>query len=333
MERRAEYAAAAQLLKGAKRVLISGHSSPDGDSLGSMIALARMLTAAGIEAVATADPNAIGRLAFVEGAELLLPPRRLKRRRFDLFVAVDCSDFSRMPAEVAVAAAGLPRLCFDHHETNDGTFAPVTILDRTASSTGEMIWRFAKWMEWPLDRVTAEALWVALVTDTGRFAHDCTHPSTLLAAADLLKRGVRTSLINDMIFGEFSRKAIELKRIAWRSLHIWKNRKVAEVSLSIADFRAVRGKKSDAEDTVEIPRSVAKNKIALFFYQIPDRTGETRCSIRTRAPYKAVELAKRFGGGGHEKAAACTFKCSLSAAKRTMRRAVKEYLAEGAEGK
>ena len=321
------YAAAKKLLEGKKRILISGHLSPDGDSLGSMIALARLLTGAGYEAFATADLNALGKPGFLEGVSDLIPIRKLKRqKKFDLFIAVDCASFERMPPEVRPVAEKLPKICIDHHVTNDGAFADVSVVDSDASSTGELVWRFAKWNEWKLDRPIAEALWVALITDSGRFAYDSTQPGTLRAAGDLLKHGVRTSLINDIIYGTFSRKAIELKRIAWRSLHIWKNRKVAEVTLTRDDFRAVRGTKADAEDIIEIPRSVVRNEIALFFYQIPDRTKETRCSIRTRGEWDATVLAGKFGGGGHVKAAGCTIKGSIGSAKRQMRAAVKELL-------
>ena len=326
-EMREAYGAAKALIGRARRILISGHLSPDGDSLGSMIALARLLRQAGHDAVATADVNAIGRLGFLKGAGELLPVRRLRRQRqFDLLVAVDCGSFDRMPPEVRPVAERLPKLCIDHHVTNDGSFADVSIIDPAASSAGELVWRFAKWNEWKLDSVTAEALWVAIVTDSGRFAYDSTSPRTLRAAGDLLKHGVRTAFINDVIYGTFSRKAIELKRIAWRCLRIWKNRRVAEVTLTRDDFRAVRGKKADAEDVIEIPRQVARNEIALFFYQIPDRTKETRCSIRTRGDWDATAIAAKFGGGGHRQAAGCTIKASMSAAKRQMRAAVKELL-------
>ncbi len=331
MESRESYAAAKGLVSGAKRILVSGHLSPDGDSLGSMIAMVRLLRAAGKEAYATADINALGKPGFLDGVKDLVPVRKLKafRRRtgaFDLFIAVDCSSFARMPPEVEPVAKGLKCICIDHHVTNDGTFGDAQIVDPSASSAGEVVWRFAKWMEWKLDRASAEALWVAMITDSGRFAYDSTSPRTLRAAGDLLKHGVRTAFINDVIYGTFSRKAIELKRIAWRSLHIWKNRKVAEVSLSRDDFRAVRGTKADAEDIIEIPRSVARNEIALFFYQIPDRTKETRCSIRTRGDWDATVLAGKFGGGGHIRAAGCTIKGSMGTAKRQMRAAVKELL-------
>ena len=321
------FAAAAKLIEHAGRVLISGHLSPDGDSLGSMLALAKLLHNAGIEAYAAADLNALGKPGFLAGCDKLIPVRKLRRqKKFDLFIAVDNSAFDRMPPEVKPVAEKLPRICIDHHVTNNADFAEVSIVDPEASSAGELVWRFAKWMEWKLDRDIAEALWVALITDTGRFAYDSTRIGTLRAAGDLVKCGVRTALINDIIYGTFSRKSIELKRIAWRSLHVWKNRKVAEVTLTRDDFRAVRGTKADAEDIIEIPRSVAKNEIALFFYQIPDRTKETRCSIRTRGDWDATELAGKFSGGGHRKAAGCTIKKPLATAKRLMRAAVREML-------
>lgn len=324
IERRTAYESAKSLIDNAKSILISGHLSPDGDSLGSMIALSRMLCSAGKNAVATADIRALGKPGFLKGAENLIPLRKLKKRKFDLFIYVDASSPDRLPPEVRPFAEKLTTLTIDHHATSDPS--GVAILDPNASSAGELVWQFAKWMEWPIDSTVAEALWVALITDTGRFAYDSVSPGTLRTATDLLKRGVRTALINDILYNSFSMKAMELKRRAWRSLHIWKNRKVAEVTLSRDDFREVRGSKAEAEDIIEIPRSVAGNQIALFFYQIPDRTKEIRVSIRTRSTYDATELAKYFGGGGHIKAAGCTVKGSMASAKRQVRRAVKEIL-------
>ena len=316
---------ARERIEKSRRILVSGHLSPDGDSLGCMIALAHLLSNAGYQAVATADLNALGKPGFLDGVELILPLKKLKRQKFDLFIAVDCGSLERLPPEARPLAERLPLVCIDHHVTNTA-FGDVSIVDSSVSSAAELVWRFAKWMEWKMDRVAAEALWVGMITDSGRFAYDSTSPATMRAAGDLLKCGVRTALINDIIYGTFSRKAIGLKRIAWRSLHIWKNRKVAEVSISRDDFRSVRGTKADVEDVIEIPRSVARNEIALFFYQIPDRTKETRCSIRTRGDWDATVLAGRFGGGGHRKAAGCTIAAPLNKAKRLMRAAVKEYL-------
>ena len=329
-EQREKFNAAKQMFAKSERILISGHLSPDGDSLGSMIALARMLTAAGKQAWATADQKSLGKPGFLEGAKDLIPLRKLKRRKFDLFVYVDAAKPDRLPPEVRPFAEKLPTVIFDHHATSEES-GEASIIDPEASSTGELIWRFAKWMEWPFDRSIAEALWVAIVTDTGRFAYDNTRPGTLRAATDLVKYGVRTADINDILYCAFPMKAMALKRRAWRSLHIWQNRKVAEVTLMRDDFREVRGTKAEAEDVIEIPRQVARNEIALFFYQIPDRTHETRVSIRTRGQWDATLLAGLFGGGGHRRAAGCTIKGGMAVAKRQMRKAVRDML-NGAKG-
>ena len=325
--KRASYETVRKAIEGASRILISGHISPDGDSLGSMIALARLLNQAGYQAYASADVNALGKLRILEGVEEMIPLRKLKNKKFDLFIAVDCGALSRLPPEIRPYAEKLPKVCIDHHITNDGSFGDAKILDFSASSASELVWRFAKWMEWKLDRASAEALWVGMITDSGRFAYDSTSLETLRAAGDLMKYGVRTAYFNDLIYCSFSRKSIELKRIAWRSLHIWKNRKVAEVTLTRDDFRSVRGTKADAEDIIEIPRMVAGNEIAVFFYQIPDRTKEVRCSIRTRGNLDATVLAGKFGGGGHRKAAGCTITGTMNSVKRRVRAAIKELLA------
>ena len=100
-ESRESYKAAKALIEKSKRILVSGHLSPDGDSLGSMVAMVRFLRQAGHEAFATADVNALGKPGFLEGAEDIIPVRRLRRqRKFDLLIAVDCGSFERMPPEV-----------------------------------------------------------------------------------------------------------------------------------------------------------------------------------------------------------------------------------------
>ncbi len=325
------YEVAKRVITGAKRILISGHISPDGDSLGCMIALTKLLRLEGHDAYAAADLKSIGKLSFLDGVKDIITLRALKksRQKFDLFIAVDCNALNRIPAEVQAIIKDVPKLCFDHHVTNAGNFADVMIVNPAASSTGEIIWRFAKWNNWRLNHEIAEALWVALTTDSGRFAYESTSTDTLLAASDLLKYEVRTALINDIIYAAFSRKAIALKRRAWQNLRIWKNRKIAEVWLSREDFRNVKGTKSDAEDIIEIPRQVSGNEIAIFYYEIPDRTKETRCSIRTRGKWDATKIASAFGGGGHIRAAGCTINAPIRKARGMVRAVIKEMLKNG----
>ncbi len=315
-----------EAISAAKNILVTGHVRPDGDSIGCMIALAHLLNRAGFKAVATADNKTLGGPTFLKGTENLVCPDDIVKRRFDLIVTTDCGSFERLPEPVQTAASKkIPLINIDHHRTNT-LFGDLNWIDMRASSTGEMIWQLAQKAGWPLDRVAAEALWVAIITDTGRFAYEQTTPTTMRCGADLLRHGVRTAFINDKLYCSFSRTSVELKCRAYRTLTISENNEIATVTLTGRDFEETGGTKADVEDVIEIPRSLVGNRIALFFYGNEEDKGETRVSVRTRPPLDATWLASRFGGGGHARAAGFTLQEPLSKAKRTVNNIVAEWL-------
>lgn len=308
----------------ASSVLITGHIRPDGDSLGCMIALAHLLNRAGIKAVATAERKGLGGPGFLAGVEKLIAPEAAAKRRTDLIISVDCGSLERLPEPIQPLVGKVPVINIDHHRTNT-LFGNLNWIECRVSSTGEMIWRLARKAGWQLDAVAAEALWVAVITDTGRFAYDQTTSATLRCGADLLRYGVRTAFINDKLYCSFSRTNVELKRRAFRTLSVSESNAVASVTLTGQDFEETDGTKADAEDVIEIPRSLIGNNVAIFFYGSEDND-ETRVSIRTRAPLDATELARQFGGGGHARAAGCTIHEPLSQAKKTFKKAVSDWL-------
>ena len=315
----------------ARSVLISGHEHTDGDSLGSMIALAHLLDRRGVKAVAAGDRNALGSPGFLRGAERLVPPETAARGRCDLLVTLDCGALDRLPVPLQKLARTRPVVNIDHHVTNT-RFGTLNWVDAKASSTGELVWRLARKAKWPLDDIAAEALWVSIITDTGRFAYDSTKPATLRCAADLLRHGVRTAFINDKIYASFSATNVELKRRAYKTLTILHGGEIAAVWLTKKDFGETRGTKADAEDVIDIPRNLAGNRVALFFYESGDGASETRVSIRTREPLDATALAKRFGGGGHARAAGCTVNAPLAQSRKIVLKAVKEWLGGDSAG-
>ncbi len=306
----------AGLLKNAQSIMVNGHIRPDGDSLGSTIALVLALRKLGKKIYGVvSDKNQLGAPAFLHGVSELLTPRQAARKNFDLFVCLDCADKQRVPEEIfkIVEKRGGYDLCIDHHETNTN-FAKVNWVRPTASSTGEIIWKMLKDEKIELDHDIAEALWVAVITDSGRFQYDLTSPQTLKCGADLLRFKINTAAINDRIYCATSEKALELKKRAYNSLKIIGD--VAHVSLSDEDFRQTGGNKSDVEDAVNIPRSIIGNRIALFFYGPNEKNSEseTKVSIRTRDGLNASELATLYGGGGHRSAAGCNISLPLNEA-------------------
>ena len=155
-----------------------------------------------------------------------------------------------------------------------------------------------------------------------------TTPNTMLCGADLLRHGVRTSFINDKLYASFSRTNMELKRRAFQTLKLLRDGEIAYLTLSWKDLSETNGTKADAEDVIDIPRYIAGNRVALFFYGNRDNKNETRVSIRTREPLNAFELAKQFDGGGHARAAGCTIYQPLAKARKTMLAAIQTWLDE-----
>ncbi len=329
VKKNATYTDVIKSLCNAKSVLITGHVRPDGDSLGCMIALAHLLNQAGVRAVAAASKKGVGSPGFLKGVKEIITLESAARKRFETLVTVDCGAEDRVPDELQKALGKMRVINIDHHRTNT-RFGDLNLVDGKASSTGEMIWNMARKARWAIDSTAAEALWVAIITDTGRFAYDMTSPATLRCAADLLRRGVRTAYINDRLYCSFSRTNMELKRRAFRTLTVSKNNAVASVTLTGRDFDETGGTKADAEDIIEIPRSLVGNKVALFFYGSSDNS-ETRISIRAREPLDATKLIQNFGGGGHARAAGCTIREPLAKARRIMNRAVKLWIDQDTE--
>lgn len=316
-------AEALRLVEPARRIIVTAHVSPDGDASGSSLALALMLRALGKEvrlAIPMDDlgaPGVLPRFADFRQTGPLEEP--------DLLVCLDSATRARIAIPELRDKAGVwPTLNIDHHATNE-LYGHVNIVRGDYSSTGELIYDFALAAGWKIDRDVAEALWVAIVTDTGRFSYSSTQPSTLRCAADLLSRGVRAAWLNDELFCMEDAKILEIRRRALDSLEKWFDGKVAVISLTAEDYTETGCTKSCTETFADIPRSVRGTVFAILIYRLPG-DGRTHLSIRSREPYSACDLAKEFGGGGHILAAGATSDLSIPAAKAALKQALERML-------
>ncbi len=292
-------------LRAAERIAIATHVGPDGDASGSSLAMCLMLRKLGKDVRAYLRKADLGAPAVMEGTALFLDPAEADFSA-DTLLCLDCAARSRIA--VPAFRDGLQRfkvVNVDHHESNDG-FGDVNFVVPDASSTGELVWQMALAAGWEIDRPAAEALWVAVVTDTGRFSYSCTRPSTLECGADLLRRGVRQDFLNDELFSKTDLRVMRLRTLAYESLETWFNGKVAVIALDADAYLSTGCKKADSEDFVDIPRAVRGAEMAVFIYRsLPDER-LSHISVRARKPFSAAALAKTFGGGGHDLAAGAT---------------------------
>jgi phosphoesterase RecJ-like protein len=312
-------------LLAAERVVVVSHLKPDGDAYGSALALAGLLRAAGKRTVVTGLQPASPTYSFLKGYEEIVPAADFVSKPGDVLAICDSAAPDRIAAELRPLLDRLPSVCIDHHKTNDG-FTTRSYIDASASSTSELVWRIARQADWPLAPAVAEALWAGIVTDTGRFAYDCTAPTTLRAAADLLENGgVRSAELNEHLFGQFSLRQIRLQREALASLTLSDDGRIGMISLTQADYDACGATSVDSENFVDIVRAVEGVEVAVFLYA--GAFGKaTRVSLRTRPPYDASEFCQRLGGGGHARAAGATIEAPVEETRAEVMQALNKWI-------
>lgn len=292
---------AAVLARPGERFVVTSHHNPDGDALGSMLGMARVLRAAGQDVVlAHADaPDLPDDIAFLVADDEEIRPELPGDVAERVLVAVDCATERRMWAE-PVHERARTIVNIDHHQDNT-LFGDLNLVDPLASSTAEVIVGVIAAAGWALTREVAEPLYVGLVTDTGRFGYTNTRPQAHRVAAAMIEAGVDIAAISRRLYEE---QPMERLLLIGRALEharpLAGGRMLASV-LTRADFDAAGG--SDTEGIVEIMRGVRGVKAAALVSEAGPE-GAWRVSLRSVDPAVDVSaIARDEGGGGHRAAA------------------------------
>ncbi|MFH0910008.1 MAG: bifunctional oligoribonuclease/PAP phosphatase NrnA [Planctomycetota bacterium] len=310
------------VLQEARRVVVTSHDRPDGDALGAALALSRILAARGTETHLAGCRPIPARYEFLLRGEVFVPLNPAWCERGAALVALDCGGSDRAERLEAWDRSIAPLLNIDHHHSNT-RFGDVDWVEPETSSASEMVLRLAEEAGWEVPIEAGEALWVGIVTDTGRFSYENTSARTLRAAARLVALGVRPAPLADAVYRSRTLVEVRLVARAMQSLEMGWAGQVAWVTLQEKDFAEIGGGPEDASDLVNIPREIRGVRIGLFFYELPGR-GETKVSIRAAAPFEATALAARFQGGGHRRAAGCAVAGPLEEAKAALFAALEE---------
>lgn len=284
------------------------HISPDGDTLGSSLALFHGLTRLGKRAQVVCADEVPPLYRFCPHAEQVLPPARA--RQTAAAVAVDCADRLRTGACAALFERAAHTLNIDHHGTNAG-FAQVNWVER-AGATGELIYRLLMRLLGGIDRETASLLYVALATDTGNFSYSNASPETFRTAAALLECGIDLPELNRRLFRTvpYRKRLLEARAVSRCALH--EGGRIALAALSLADFAACGADAADAEGLIDLLRDIDTVEIAALLREQP--AGGVHVSLRGKRAADVSRIAVRFGGGGHRLAAGCVLEQPLDAA-------------------
>lgn len=303
---------AGELLEQANKLVIVSHISPDGDTLGSSLALMHALRAPGKEIIMNVDDDIPTVYSFLPGIG--------EYRRFapnetveaDLLVVIDASSADRAGNAMEVVKASAI-LNIDHHKTNT-RFADYLYLDADAAATAEIIYSLLQTMEIPLTADIATCIYEGLYTDTGSFKYSNTTSRTMETAAALLKAGVNPSMISDNMEVK-SRSQVEMLGQVLKTLTFLHDGKVAYVSIApeLYDHNI------DTDTFVSYPRYIEGVEVALLFKQVEENM--TRVSFRSKK-IDVAKIALSFGGGGHQKAAGCSVYAPLKEAEKTVLKAI-----------
>lgn len=293
-----------QKVKESNTIAVSGHVRPDGDCVGSTLAMYLYLqdnyNQDGKKTIDYFLEEPPKEFQILEGVNSLNPSFQ-SDKVYDLYIALDCGSIDRLGAAEPMFLAAKDTICIDHHISNT-SFAKLNLVEPEASSTCEVLTRlFDKNC---LSKAVAEALYIGLVHDTGVFKHSCTSPETMRAAAVLMEKGVRsTELIEKTFFQKTYIQNQILGRCLLESILLMEG-KVIVSGISRKTLEFYNGVPSDTDGVIDQLRSTKGVEVAILFRE--ESTMTYKVSMRSNEIVDVSKIAKVFGGGGHIRAAGCT---------------------------
>jgi phosphoesterase RecJ-like protein len=319
----AEFAGVATLIGSHRRFLLLGHVDPDGDCIGSMLAIAAYLRGRGAEVACFTPGDMAGIYLELPLVKLFIREDEISSFGPDMIFALDSPTTART-ADL-VRRDGVPIVNVDHHPTNE-RYGDVNIVDERASATSILVYRFLACVA--PDRITpemADYLYLGVLMDTGGFRFQNTNAEALSMAARFVELGARAyELAHDFIYVKKLSTLRVLAR-ALESLEVHGGGRIAAMHISRDMLDEAEGTMSDTEGFVDYAASIDDVELAALFREVDSR--EIRVSLRSRNNYNVASLAERFGGGGHRNAAGLTVHDDLATAKLLIVGALGEMLA------
>jgi bifunctional oligoribonuclease and PAP phosphatase NrnA len=288
---------------------VLSHVRPDGDALGSQLALALSLQQLGKSVRVWNEDGMLEKYSFLPRAEILTKPPA-KAEDFDVAIALDTAIQNRLGTTLAAIGSAKIWINIDHHRSNPG-YGHMVIVDESAPATGQILFDLIKTQALPLDHDIAENLYAAISTDTGSFQYPKTTARTFEIAAELVRTGgLDVGRISQQLYESYPRRRLELLRELLRSMRFSECARVASFSLTLKTAADLEVLPEDNEGLIDHLRAVRGVIVAVFFEELVD--GRVRVSMRSKD--EAVDvcaICQKFGGGGHALAAGARVRGSL----------------------
>lgn len=302
-ELQAALTAAARAIEDAESVVAIGHIHPDGDALGSALAVARSARAAGKQAWATfGEPFAVADQFRYLDTRVLAAPGDLVGA--DVVVACDTANAERLGSALPLAESARTLVVVDHHVSNGG-FGDIVVVDPSAAATAQLVYRLlADHLRWPIDAQTATALYTGLVTDTGRFQYSSTDAEVHRVAAALLEAGVDPDEVGRHVYGEAPFGYLHAAGAVLARCRLVAPRRLVWSVMYRSDLDDSGIGYDDTDGLIDLVRLATEAEVACLLKETDD--GVFKGSLRSRGTVDVNAVAAAFGGGGHHNAAGFT---------------------------
>ena len=314
----------AQQLRAHQSFVVLSHYRPDGDAIGSTLAIGLALRAMGKTVRMLNEDSVPAALTFLPGSELIERPTTTIDA--EVVIAVDCANRERLGTQCLEMVSGGPQLWInlDHHRSNEG-YGDLHYIDASSPATGQILFDFLSSQQLPLTREIGDNLYVAISTDTGSFQYDSVTAHTYEIGAALMKLGVNVSQLCRETYESFPLRRIELLRGLLNVMKITHEGRVSSWALTQALARQIGIAPEDSEGLIDTLRAIQGVIVAVYFEEMAD--GKIRLSLRSKDQRVDVgQIAAQFGGGGHALAAGIRMRGPLSAAETAIFTALNEAL-------
>lgn len=314
----------AEALRSHESFVLMSHVRPDGDAIGSQLALGHALEEMGKTVYYMNEDGLPENMAFLPHSENLVQPQG-EVLDVEVAIALDCANKPRL-GENALTSASKAKLWIniDHHMSNPG-YGDLNYIDSTSPATGQILYNLIKAEGLPLSEVSRDAIYVAVSTDTGSFQYASTTVETYEMAADLVRHGLDVGAINAKTYDSHPYRRVELLRHLLNTLSLSEDRRMSDWQLTYKVKEDLGLKPEDSEGLIDLIRAVDGVEVAVFFEELKD--GTIRVSMRSKNPQVNVcDIAKSFGGGGHVMAAGIRMDGSLESARTRVLAALQNVL-------
>ncbi len=320
-----KFKAVGEVISKHRSFLIMSHVRPDGDAIGSEIALGFSLMAMGKTVYLINEDGVPESLEFMKGSEKVTTPPA-EPLDIEVAIALDTATKPRLGDKSLHAASNAKFwLNIDHHISNP-EYGDLNVIDSTSPATGQILYDLITFLELPLPDETRDSIYVAVSTDTGSFQYGSTTAKTYEMGADLIRKGLDVGQINADTYDNHPFRRLELMRALLNTLEISENGRLAHWELTHETQEQLALQPDDSEGLIDLIRGVKGVQVAAFFEEL--ETGKIRVSMRSKNKGVSVcDVAMKFGGGGHALAAGIRMAGPMEDAKVKVLAALDEALA------